>query len=49
MLWTNLEREFAHKDGMFHNIEALSRGKFKLDKNTDTGELSMRIDYRRKF
>ena len=34
---------------MFHDIEALSRGKFKLDKDTDTGELSMRIDYRRKF
>ena len=49
MLWTTLEREFAHKDGMFHDIEALSRGKFKLDKDTDTGELSMRIDYRRKF
>jgi len=49
MLWTTLEREFAHKDGMFHNIEALSRGKFKLDKDIDSGELSMKIDYRRKF
>jgi len=34
---------------MFHNIEALSRGKFKLDKDIDSGELSMKIDYRRKF
>ena len=49
MLWTTLEREFAHKDGMFHNIEALSRGKFKLNKDIDSGEISMRIDYRRKF
>ena len=49
ILWTTLEREFAHKDGMFYNIEALSRGKFKLSKDVDTGELSMKIDYRRKF
>lgn len=49
ILWTTLEREFAHKDGMFCNIEALSRGKFKLIKDVDTGELSMKIDYRRKF
>ena len=49
ILWTTLEREFAHKDGMFYNIEALSRGKFKLSKNVNTGELSMKIDYRRKF
>ena len=49
ILWTTLEREFAHKDGMFYNIEALSRGKFKLSKDIDTGELSMKIDYRRKF
>jgi hypothetical protein len=34
---------------MFYNIEALSRGKFKLSKDVDTGELSMKIDYRRKF
>ena len=49
ILWTTLEREFAHKDGMFYNIEALSRGKFKLSKDVDSGELSMKIDYRRKF
>ena len=49
ILWTTLEREFAHTDGMFYNIEALSRGKFKLSKDVDTGELSMKIDYRRKF
>ena len=49
ILWTTLEREFAHKDGMFYNIEALSRGKFELSKNVNTGELSMKIDYRRKF
>ena len=49
ILWTTLEREFAHKDGMFNNIEALSRGKYKIDKDIDTGELSMKIDYRRKF
>ena len=49
ILWTTLEREFAHKDGLFYNIEALSRGKFKLSKNVNTGELSMKIDYRRKF
>jgi len=34
---------------MFHNIEALTRGKFKLDKDIDSGEISMKIDYRRKF
>ena len=49
ILWTTLEREFAHKNGIFNNIEALSRGKFKIDKDIDTGELSMKIDYRRKF
>ena len=49
ILWTTLEREFAHKDGRFYNIEALSRGKFKLSKDVDSGELSMKIDYRRKF
>ena len=49
ILWTTLEREFAHKDGIFNNIEALSRGKFKINKDIDTGELSMKIDYRRKF
>ena len=48
-LWTTLEREFAHKDGIFNNIEALSRGKFKINKDIDTGELSMKIDYRRTF
>ena len=49
ILWTTLEREFAHKDGIFNNIEALSRGKFKINKDIDTGELSMKIDYRRTF
>jgi len=49
ILWTTLEREFAHKDGIFNNIEALSRGKFKINKDIDTGELSMIIDYRRTF
>ena len=30
-LWTALEGEFDRKDGMFYDIDALSRGKFILD------------------
>ena len=48
-LWTSLEGEFDREDGMFYDIDALSRGKFILDKNEETGDLTMTIDYSRKF
>ena len=48
-LWTALEGEFDREDGMFYDIDALSRGKFILDKDEETGDLTMTIDYSRKF
>ena len=48
-LWTALEGEFDREDGMFYNIDALSRGKFILDKDEETGDLTMTIDYSREF
>ena len=48
-LWTTLEGEFDREDGMFHDIDELSRGKFILDKDEETGELTMTIDYSRTF
>jgi hypothetical protein len=48
-LWTALEGEFDRKDGMFYDIDALSRGKFILDKDEETGDLTMTIDYSREF
>ena len=48
-LWTALEGEFDREGGMFYDIDALSRGKFILDKDEETGDLTMTIDYSRKF
>ena len=48
-LWTALEGEFDREGGMFYNIDALSRGKFILDKDEETGDLTMTIDYSREF
>ena len=48
-LWTALEGEFDRESGMFHDIDALSRGKFILDKDEETGDLTMTIDYSREF
>ena len=48
-LWTALEGEFDREDGMFYDIDALSRGKFILGKDEETGDLTMTIDYSRKF
>jgi len=41
-----MKAAYEHSD---HDIEALTRGKFKLNKDIDSGEISMKIDYRRKF
>ena len=48
-LWTALEGEFDRESGMFYDIDALSRGKFILDKDEETGDLTMTIDYSREF
>ena len=48
-LWTALEGEFDRESGMFYDIDALSRGKFILDKDEETGDLTMTIDYSRDF
>ena len=48
-LWTALEGEFDRESGMFYDIDALSRGKFILDKDEKTGDLTMTIDYSREF
>jgi len=48
-LWTALEGEFDRESGMFFDIDALSRGKFILDKDEETGDLTMTIDYSREF